>query len=99
MAGVETRCKLDIPVDWLPLRKARIDTRVCRSLYIGELRLRPIFVVADVDVSIGIEQQRGTGCGIDARDIADIVAVLLQPIDRSVLLAEQEILWAGRESR
>ena len=96
MAGVETRCKLDIPIDLIAAQEGEIDTRVCRSLYIGELRLRPIFVVADIYVSVGIEQQRGIGRGIDAGDVADIVTVLLQPIDRSVFLAEQEILWAGR---
>ena len=95
MAGVETRCKLDIPIDLVAAQEGEIDARVCRSLYIGELRLRPIFVVADVDVGIGIEQQRGIGCGIDAGDVADIVAVLLQPINRGVFLAKQEIRWAG----
>ena len=94
-AGVETRCKLDVPVDLIAAQEGEIDTRIGCSLYIGKLRLRPIFVVADINVSIGIEQQRGIGCGIDARDVADIVAVLLQPIDRGVFLAEQEILWAG----
>ena len=96
MAGVETRCKLDIPIGLVAAQEGEIDPRVCRSLDIGELRLRPVFVVADVDVGFGIEQQSGIGRGIDAGDVADIVTVLLQPIDRGVFLAEQEILRAGR---
>ena len=96
MAGVETRCKLDIPIGLVAAQEGEIDAGVGRSLYVGELRLRPVFVVADIEVGVGIEQQCGIGRGIDAGDVADIVTVLLEPINRRVLLAKQEIRRAGR---
>ena len=91
VACVETRCKLDVPVGLIAAPEREIDTRSGCSLYVGKLRLRPIFVVADIKVSTRVEQQCGIGCGIDARDVADVVAVLLQPIDRGVFLTEHEI--------
>jgi len=99
MAGVETRCKLGIPIDLIAAQEGEIDTRVCRRHYIGELRLRPIFVVADIHISVGIEQQSGIGRGIDAGDVTDVVTVLLQPIDRGIFFAKQEVLWPGLVGR
>ena len=98
-ARVQTRCELNVPVYLIAAQEGEIDTRTGRGLYVGELRLRPIFVVTDIDVGLGIEQQRRIGCGIDARDVADVVAVLLQPVDRCKFLAKQEILWPAQVGR
>ena len=48
-------------------KEGEIDARVCCRLYIGKLRLRPIFIVAHINVGLGIEQQSGPAGSLEIR--------------------------------
>src|SRR4051812_42041627 len=99
MACIVTRCKLSIPIDLIPAQESEIDPSIRRRLDVGKLRLGPVFVVADIDVGFRVEQQSRISRGFEAGDVADVVPVLLEPIDRGVFLSKEKILWSSLISR
>ena len=67
---------------------------------VGALARRPVLVVADREEDLVVEDLGAAAVGVHAGEVADVVAVALQPADHRVLGVEQPVLGgraAGRE--
>ena len=78
----------DVPISVVSAEEGEIDASFGRRLHVVVLRLSPVFVVAHINISLRIEQQRAVGRRVDPGDIIDAVAVLLQPIDGCIFFAK-----------
>jgi len=87
------------PVDLVAAPEQQVDAGVARRLDIRALVAGPIFVVPHGDIGlVALEVVRAQPVRVDARDVGDVVAVLLQPVDRGVVRAEQVVLRARRRT-
>ena len=93
MAGVKARTELGVPIDLVAAQEGQVYARIRGRLHVVILGLRPVLVMADVQIRLCIEEQSWIGRGVDARDVVEIVAILLKPIDRGEFLAKHEIWW------
>ena len=78
-----------LPVDFVAAPEEQVDAGVARRLDIGALVAGPVLVVADRDERLVVLQVVGPEpVGVDAGDVGDVVSVLLEPVDRSIVRAE-----------
>ena len=92
---VDRRLPSDLPVDLVAAEEGEVHPGVTRRLDVGPLVARPVLVVADRQEHVVVGQH---GCpaavGVDPRDVADVVAVALEPPDHGVLAAEEAVAAA-----
>ena len=84
-----------LPIDLVAAPERQVDPGIAGRLDIGALVGGPVFVMAHRQEDLGIEQLGAIGGGVDAGDVIDVVAVLLEEADGGMLGAEDEILRAG----
>ena len=78
----------------LPLKNARLTPGVARRLDVRALVAGPVLVVADRQEDVVLEQLGAAPIGVDARRVADVVAVALEPAHHRILGVEQAVLVA-----
>ena len=84
-----------LPVDFVAAPEEQVDAGIARFLDVGALVARPVFVMADRDERLVVLEVVGPEpVGVDARDVGDVVALLLEPVDRRIVGAEQIVLRA-----
>ena len=85
----------------LPLKKARWTPASRAASTLARCAARPVLVVADRQERLVLEQLGAAAVGVDAGEVADVVAVALEPAHHRVLGVEQAVLElplsAGRE--
>lgn len=94
-AAVDAAFPAHLPVALVAAPEGEVHTRIAGRLDIGALLGRPVFVMTDREIGIMVQQQAAAARRIDAGDIGNIVAVLLQPLDRRRLDTEDEIMRAA----
>ncbi len=92
--GVDARRKPRLPIDLIAAQEHHIDAGVLGGHHILILLVGPIFVVTAIHIDLMIEQKRVVGGGGDllARNIADAVTILFQPVDRRIFSREHHIV-------
>ena len=84
-----------LPVDFVAAPEEQVHAGIAGFLDIRALVARPVFVVADRDERLVVLEVVGPEpVGVDARDVGDVVSLLLEPVDRRIVGAEQIVLRA-----
>lgn len=65
-----------MPIHLIAAEECEIDAGIARGLDVRTLIRRPIFIVANRQKSLAVQQLCAVTGGVDARDVFDIVAVL-----------------------
>ena len=94
-AAIDAVEELGLPEDLVATHEGEIDARIGRCLNIRHLAIGPVLVMSDVHEDLVVEEQRTVRRGIHPGDIGNVVAVLLQPIDRGIFSAEYTVLHAA----
>ena len=81
-ATINARLEARLPEDLIATPEGEIDARISRGLDVCYLAVGPILVMASIHEDLVVEQKGAIGGGIEAGNIGNVVAVLLQPIDR-----------------
>ncbi len=97
-SAVDARFPTHLPIDFVAAQEGEVDAGVARGLYVVALLRRPVLVVADRHEDLAVQQLRAGTVGVDAGDVVDVVAVLLEPADRRIFDGEDEVLRASREA-
>ncbi len=87
--AVDARLPPCLPEDFVATEEREIDAGVARRLDVGALRRRPVLVVADGQEGVVLEQLRATPGRIGSGDVADVVAVALEPANHRVFAVEE----------
>ena len=83
----------------LPLKKARLTPASRAASTFARCVARPVLVVADRQEHLVLEQLGPGAVGVDARDVADVVAVALEPAHHRVLGVEDAVVGPSRAAR
>ena len=97
--AVDAGFPANFPIDFVAAPECQVDAGVPRRLDIGSLFRRPVFVVPDGEEGIVVEEQAAAPRRVDAGDVGDVVAVLLEPADRRMLDAEYEVVRPADRAR
>ena len=68
-----------LPEDLVAAEERQVNAGVARRLDVGALVAGPVLVVPDRQKSLVLQDQGAEAIGVDAGEVADVVAVGLQP--------------------
>ncbi len=74
-----------LPEHLVAAEEGEVHARVARRLHVRALRARPVLVVPDGEEGAVLEQLGPEAVAVDAGEVADVVAVALEPADHRVL--------------
>ena len=82
----------------LPLKKARFTPASRAASTFARCAAGPVLVVADRQEDLVVEDLGPATVGVDAGEVADVVAVALEPAHHRVLGVEERVLgeWSPR---
>ncbi len=83
------------PIDLVTAPEHQVDARIARGFDIRPLLTGPVFVMPGINIGLVIEQQAAIAVDVHTRQVRNIVAVLLQPVDTCIFSAEQVVLRTG----
>ncbi len=81
-----------LPEDLVAAEEGEVDARFARRFHVLALLRRPVLVVAHRQVGLVLEDLIAAAVGVDTGEVADVVAVALQPADHRVLGVERRVL-------
>ena len=81
-----------LPVDLVATEEGEVDPVVARGLDVVALLGRPVLVVAHRHEGLVLQELAAAAGGVDTGEVADVVAVALEPAEHRVLGVEEPVL-------
>ena len=88
-----------LPEDLVAAEEGEVDPRFPRRFDVRPLRARPVLVVAHREKDFVVEDLAAAAIGVNAGEVADVVAVALEPAHHRVLSVEGGVLSAAAPRR
>ena len=100
-AAGDARLPAGLPEHLVTAEERKVDAGVPGRFHVGTLPARPVLVVSDREECLVLEKLCPSGGSVDPGEVADVVAVALEPADHRVLAAEEErgVVVAPRRER
>ena len=97
--SVDAVLPTDFPEHLVAAEEREVATRIPRRFDIGALHVRPILIMTYRQEQLVVGNQVAAPVAVDAGEIADVVAVRLEPAHHWILGVEQPVLTAIHASR